>query len=515
MAKILVNFPTRGRLSIFAATLLKWKNLLSGKHDVTFRIVLDADDEQMTAPKTLANLQKAKMIVDIGKGTGSKVEAINRGVAEACKGFDIVIAAADDFIPQVKGYDDVIAADFLRVSEHLPRPYDGALWYNDGLQKEEKICTLPIIGAELVQKWGWIYHPSYQSVFCDNEYTDVLAGKIVRVDSCPIKHEWSITGEDALKRRNEDKAVYAKDKANYERRKKEGFPGYPSKEADKPEVIKVEEPVDLDQLSDTDPLDALNLPAPRPVSDTRVIETVGIPRYTICLQKGGNENFHKVTLGILQAGVKQYQLQLIEGTNRRDMLSKATGHYAAIIPTDRWGLLDNYLALLAPWFGGMPDVVCMGARSRVDWNQGVKVSKQDQDKLKAFPDAGSVNDLVAEAAPNKSYGQPTPGLFSFSIKHMVPSRKEFATIRIEHTMHPTFLCPTKLEHLLLTDEHLKNADGKSHFLDDPENPGNRDDLVHWANCMAASGLLKMENRVLIPNKDPNLREVACCYEQIG
>jgi hypothetical protein len=81
------------------------------------------------------------------------------------------------------------------------------------------------MGRKLYERFGYIYHPSYRSFYCDNEFTDEVYAmkKVIYIPQVIIRHEWSggPKSRDALYRRNSgmkgDENIY-----NY--RKSLGFP---------------------------------------------------------------------------------------------------------------------------------------------------------------------------------------------------------------------------------------------------------------------------------------------------
>ena len=90
---------------------------------------------------------------------------------------------------------------------------------------------MPFFGRAYYDSLGYIYHPSYKSLFCDNEQTEVglRDGKLVKVDVELFKKmspDWRNRGThirtDELYRRNN--RLYVTDKKNYESRKALGFP---------------------------------------------------------------------------------------------------------------------------------------------------------------------------------------------------------------------------------------------------------------------------------------------------
>jgi hypothetical protein len=56
--------------------------------------------------------------------------------------------------------------------------------------KRQDFNTLCILGKKYYDRFGYIYHPSYKSFWCDNEFTDVAneLGKQTFIDKVIIRH---------------------------------------------------------------------------------------------------------------------------------------------------------------------------------------------------------------------------------------------------------------------------------------------------------------------------------------
>jgi hypothetical protein len=179
--KILYKYPTRERPYLFSKTLISWyKNMTHGNFE--FLISCDNDDETMKSEnfyEFIKNFPNVSVRYDNNK---NKIEACNIGVSE--KNFDIVVLVSDDMIPEIKGYDQLI---IKKMNEHFPDT-DGALWFFDGYRHD--INTLSILGKKYYDRFGYIYHPSYTTQWCDQEHTDVATslGKIKKFDDLVIRH---------------------------------------------------------------------------------------------------------------------------------------------------------------------------------------------------------------------------------------------------------------------------------------------------------------------------------------
>jgi hypothetical protein len=216
--KILVQFPTRGRP---AACLRVWQAYWERQQRpdlVSWHFVVDADDDD-TARCIAPGLERGGIMHRLTPGSG-KIAACNF-MLEALD-WDICILVSDDMVPQVPGWDQIIRDDMAR---HWPDT-DGVLHYNDGTTGD-RLCTLAVVGRRYFARDGYIYHPSYRSLWCDNEFTDVARarGRHIYIDRCIIRHchpGWGLAPNDDLYRANNrhDDA----DHANYDARKAAGFP---------------------------------------------------------------------------------------------------------------------------------------------------------------------------------------------------------------------------------------------------------------------------------------------------
>lgn len=220
--KLLCKFPTRSRPHRFLETLKGWTEAATNPADVTFLVSYDHDDESMTPP-ILAATQGLACEVRLYRGNSkTKIEAVNAHIGEIID-WEVVLVVSDDMFCRRKGWDDMIRQ---KMNSHFPDT-DGALWFHDGT-KQRDICTLSCIGKKMYDAFGYVYHPSYASFWCDNEFTDVAkaAGKLPFFDTPLASHEhpaWNagMKRDDLYVRNN---AYWSADKLNYERRKAAGFP---------------------------------------------------------------------------------------------------------------------------------------------------------------------------------------------------------------------------------------------------------------------------------------------------
>lgn len=216
--KILIKFPTRGRSNKFLNVLKKYYDFLDDK---TTKIIVscDTDDVDMNQPhvkEVLKGYDNVKVCYGINK---SKIEAINADLDGEI--FDIVLLASDDMTPIKVGFDSIIKQ---KMGEHYPDT-DGVLWFNDGYQGN-KLNTLCVLGKKYYDRFNYIYHPKYISVWCDNEFMDVanILKKQTYFNDVIIKHEhpdWGHGERDGIHQTNIKNESH--DRELYNLRKKQNF----------------------------------------------------------------------------------------------------------------------------------------------------------------------------------------------------------------------------------------------------------------------------------------------------
>ena len=223
--KLLIHFPTRSRprKAIDVAKMYAVKS--SGIHDIILRFAVDSNDPTATEAfikecKTIdAECKSGSFRSEVIVGEHrNKVEAVNDIPAD---GWDICLVASDDMIPQVYGYDDVICSEMKRRYPDL----DGSLWFNDGYAGK-KLNTIICVGHKYYKRFNYLYHPGYESVWCDNEFTEVgkLLGRQTYLDNVIIKHEHPANTNvptDELYQRNDE--PWRRDLARCERRRAKRF----------------------------------------------------------------------------------------------------------------------------------------------------------------------------------------------------------------------------------------------------------------------------------------------------
>ena len=83
------------------------------------------------------------------------------------------------------------------MKQHFP-DLDGCVHFDDGNTNGELI-TFSILGKKLYDHFGYIYHPDYKSLYCDDEFTQEVRsmGKEKYIDKIIISHEhYSVEGTE-------------------------------------------------------------------------------------------------------------------------------------------------------------------------------------------------------------------------------------------------------------------------------------------------------------------------------
>lgn len=116
--------------------------------------------------------------------TNTSVAAINAAAKEATG--DIIIVISDDFEP-IPNWD-------LEILKAVEGKEDWILKTQDGTQPW--IITLPIMDRKYYERFGYIYYPAYEHLFCDSEMTHIadLLGRKLTCDLLFKHNHYSVGG---------------------------------------------------------------------------------------------------------------------------------------------------------------------------------------------------------------------------------------------------------------------------------------------------------------------------------
>lgn len=214
--KIHYNFATRSRPTKMTAAIATIK-AYSHKADYTIGITVDDDDDVTLNSTHYLELQRDPNIYFTHGRSNSKVHAINRGM-EGWKG-DIVVNMSDDMRFLVPGYD-------IKIINAFADNLDQFIHFPDG-RVNHLLPTMSIMGRTYYERFNYIYHPQYFSLWCDNEAMDVAKklGKWKYVPDRIFDHyhpAW--TGEPIDAQLRHTQGYYHIDEQTYIKRSASGFP---------------------------------------------------------------------------------------------------------------------------------------------------------------------------------------------------------------------------------------------------------------------------------------------------
>lgn len=221
MYKVLIKIPTRDRANNFIPLLKEYLSKATNPH-TQILVSIDLDDYTMNNPEMVSMITNEGVIIEKGYSR-NKIDAVNRDIDVYIRNYDILLIGSDDMFPIVEGYDQIIIDEMVKAFPKI----DGCLWFNDG-HTGERLNTLPVLSKKYYSKFKYVYHPSYQSLWADNEYTEIAQAskKIKYIDQVIIRHEHPDWGGkmpiDSLYQKNN--SFWSQDELNYKKRKARGFP---------------------------------------------------------------------------------------------------------------------------------------------------------------------------------------------------------------------------------------------------------------------------------------------------
>lgn len=222
--KILFKYPSRGRVERFFAGMDSIYNNLNDRQNFHVLITADTDDPTMNNEEIRERIKKYPNAFIIYGESKSKIDAINRDfdVVGEWKDFDILICMSDDMRFNTYGFDDMIRVD----TNSLSPLFDCLMHYPDQDAKSA-LATLYVAGRRWFEfRNRKIYHPSYKSLWCDNEEMEVakICGKYRYPGYLICLHMNPAYGHlerDALF--NEQQGHWNDDERNYIERKSRNF----------------------------------------------------------------------------------------------------------------------------------------------------------------------------------------------------------------------------------------------------------------------------------------------------
>ena len=219
--KFLYKFASRSRPSKFFDCI---ENIYINSRDKDFTILatLDLDDESMNNEGVIEKMKRYDKIYPVWGTSTSKIHAINRDMDKA-PDWDVLINMSDDMMFIENGYD-VIIQDDIRTMFPLG---DCLLHYPD--QNQGRNCmTMSIMDKKFYDRFGYIYHPDYKTLWCDLEAMEVgrLTSRYMFINKRIFNHYHPSFGQaqyDDQYRRTEGHEIRGMDETTYINRKAKNF----------------------------------------------------------------------------------------------------------------------------------------------------------------------------------------------------------------------------------------------------------------------------------------------------
>lgn len=219
--KIAYIFPSRSRPSKFFATLDNIiDNSFSDKYFIWCK--LDTDDITMNNDEVRDRLKEYPQVSVEWGLSKNKIHACNRSL-ENLPECSIIVLISDDMQWTTFAFDDDIRDAFRK---HFPK-LDGVIHFPEE-KSGNRTMVLTIMGINLYKELGYLYYPAYESVYADNDLTEMtramrryaFVNKKLYVHKHPV---WGAAEWDSQYKHSERPEVYKRDGEIFKKRKANNF----------------------------------------------------------------------------------------------------------------------------------------------------------------------------------------------------------------------------------------------------------------------------------------------------
>lgn len=219
--KILFKLTSRSRpLWMFRALDSIVSNLFD-KENYCIVCTFDSDDITTNNMEVIGKLQGYKNLTYHFGNSKTKIEAINNDIDKFPDDWNILVNVSDDQIFTSLFFDRIIREGF---KQFYPQG-DGVVHWPDQ-NTRASLITMSIMDHKFFDRFGYIYHPAYISLYCDSEFTDVskILNRYTYIDIPIYRHlhpVWGLADMDAQYVKTE--SYYKRDGLVYQERKKINF----------------------------------------------------------------------------------------------------------------------------------------------------------------------------------------------------------------------------------------------------------------------------------------------------
>lgn len=155
MMKISLVYTSR-RARYIPQVVDTWRRAAARPERVEVVVSVDAD----YTDGLVAQARLTDVVAVVNKGPSTCVAGWNAGAAAATG--DLLIAVADDFLPPPRWDQELEEA-----GPHEWWKEERTVWVSDGYNQD--IFTLGIVTRRRYRRFGYIFYPGYESLFCDTE----------------------------------------------------------------------------------------------------------------------------------------------------------------------------------------------------------------------------------------------------------------------------------------------------------------------------------------------------------
>jgi len=219
--KILFKLPSRNRPDRFFKALDSIINNLQDTDNYHVSCTLDSDDESMNNSDVIDRIRTRKNVSIEWGLSDSKIHAVNRDIPNV--EWDIIVIDSDDIYFNIYGFDQMIRHE---MQSNFPDG-DGYLHFRESDSKEH-LNVMTVCDKRYYDRFGYIYHPSYISLWADNEQTEVakILGKYRYIPYEIMLHRnpaysYSDCPKDEMF--NQQQSFWGVDEANFYKRKALNF----------------------------------------------------------------------------------------------------------------------------------------------------------------------------------------------------------------------------------------------------------------------------------------------------
>lgn len=223
--RLLFKFPCRGRKDLFFKSLDSLNDNIRDRNNYHISLTIDEDDTILNTPEVISKI-KAYPNVSIEWGVSkSKIDAVNRSFPKHYE-WDVVIVWSNDMICTMYGMDDIMREYMYHAINTNGEKFLCHFPDNDA---KEMLNVLYIASRAYYEMFGYVYHPSYLSLWADNESMCVakMLGlyhyfgiNSLYVHENPAYHQYNIPRDELF---NEQQGHWAKDEANFHERRRRNF----------------------------------------------------------------------------------------------------------------------------------------------------------------------------------------------------------------------------------------------------------------------------------------------------